>query len=63
MKENIASAKETIRLSKNLFELLDDNMSDYDEIKDEIISNLEWANKDLQKVREFLYPEKYATMH
>jgi hypothetical protein len=53
----------TIKATRNTLKLADIQAADYDEILRECQNNIEWANKDLDKVRQFLYPEKYATMH
>lgn len=59
----IGDCNRTLNATRNTLKLADIQAADYDEILRECQHNLEWANKDLDKVRQFLYPEKYATMH
>lgn len=63
MQAHLNSCGETIRLTKNTLKLADIQAADYDEILQECNDNIRWAQQDLQKVREFLYPEEYATKH
>jgi uncharacterized protein YukE len=56
-------AARTIGVTKNTMELADIQAADYDEILRECQSNISWIEKDLEKVRQYLYPEKYAVIH
>ena len=59
----LGDCNRTLKATRNTLKLADIQAADYDEILRECTHNLQWANKDLDKVREFLYPEKYAVIH
>ena len=59
----LQDADRTIKQTHNLVKLINKGSSDEDELKSEAISNLKWIEKDLEKVRQYLYPEKYAVIH
>lgn len=63
MQTYLDDAKRTIKATRNTLKLANIEAADYDEILRECQHNIRWAWKDLEKVKQFLYPEEYATRH